>query len=90
MKHDLQHYHHLRKIPCLNKEQIQEKERIRTDMKKLLPVFFIQAMPMTPILFLAYMKYFPDAVPSWFEVDEEFHIRKKHYAMKMIEAASQL
>lgn len=58
-------------------------------MRKLLPVAIIQALPASPVLFVAYLKFFPDALPSWFDVDKDYNQRQQHYMIKRIEAVNE-
>jgi len=55
-------------------------------LKKLGPVLLLNLIPGSIVLLAAYIKLFPDALPSWFEVDAVHHDRQRHYHLKKSEA----
>lgn len=91
MKSDLVvYYTQLRKEQEPSQQQLEEKYRIEQDLKKLGPVFVLNLLPFSIVFLAAYVKLFPDALPSWFEVDQVHHNKQRHYHLKQCDALDEL
>lgn len=80
MKHDLARYYvELRNLENPTQQQLEEAYRIRFDLSKLPPTFILGMLPFGFLLVAGYIQFFPDALPSWFEVDEVHYTKQKEY-----------